>query len=84
MNGGIKMRRMLRCLYLLPFLTVFIIIGCSNEAITDTKSKQIPMLPIDKLESNMTIIDVYTDAMQRDGNFPPKVVVDTSIMRIKI
>ena len=53
------------------------ILGCSQESIKDENSYQIPPLLTDELGENMEEVEVFTDAMQRDGRFPEEVVVDS-------
>lgn len=65
-------------LYILLVILIIGIGGCAEESIKDEDSYQIPPLLTDEPGEGMEEIEVYTDAMQRDGRFPEEVVVDSA------
>jgi len=67
------------CIILIILISV--LVGCAPESIKDEDSYQIPPLLTDELEEDMEEIEVFTDVMQRDGQFPEEVVVDPNYYR---
>ncbi|EMF45537.1 hypothetical protein B481_3088 [Planococcus halocryophilus Or1] len=64
--------------YIVLIILISILVGCAPESIKDEDSYQIPPLLTDELGEDMKEVEVFTDVMQRDGQFPEKVVVDTN------
>ncbi|AQQ53398.1 S26 family signal peptidase [Planococcus lenghuensis] len=52
------------------------LIGCTPEPLIDDETSQIPPVYSEPFSPDMEVVEVYTDAMQRNGQFPAEVIVE--------